>query len=774
MKLTPRLPAMFCASLVLGAALLLSLAAVSARADSLGPVHVFKERILVLQGAIERAALTSSDLVYPEVAMVRRGGGLHATIWPRDPWTGEPMSPGTRIGHYTYTRATDGRSYSLTGHYRDGDFIVRGAIPQALLDARLSVATLTGLLDTARADLATAQDDLAQTLIRLADMTDQLDVFRDAQTREGVLQIKRLVEAFAFERNGSALPWLEQVTEGMIAPGPVSDPAKAWPRDPFHPGSPMTQGTAPGQFTYEGDDRGGSFVLTYTLHGHLSDGSDYVLARGSLWPEPAGPPPDPPPVDDVATKDELTIANGRLLQLYLDHYAAAHDGLYPEGPDVDRFGALGDFLVDEEGREDIWPTNAFSGWDMVDSDSPGDFRYYASDDRRWCTLYAVMSDSSTKNLEADTRVTWTRMFEAENAERDERTRLGAMTIQAYIEYWAECHDGRYPEEYQVGAAQELGTWLTSWPDNPWESPGTAMVDSETQLGDYDYGDFDYSVEDAGTGVPGDYSLVAHLSTGDVDLRAGAETSLQKVFDARTAERDALTKLGGIAIQQGIELYALTNAGLYPEEYDVAANGAVGMLMPYWPHNPWNPVTDMTEGDDGPAGSFDYEPLVDGSGRRTGYRLTVWLGGDIGFDVYDGEHGTVWGDSQGSHPWMLSSVRRAATFPLALQGAGTIAEYVEQWATEHGGVYPAVGQVSRTGAVGQVHGFWPLNYVNSGPMAPTDGLSGRGDFGNYRYSVATDGMSYTLTVYGEDSSGDSIALTTIDSASRDIWGPGLGW
>ena len=47
---------------------------------------------------------------YPTRAMVKKGGGLTAPIWPANPWTGKIMGPGSARGTYTYTPSTDGTS----------------------------------------------------------------------------------------------------------------------------------------------------------------------------------------------------------------------------------------------------------------------------------------------------------------------------------------------------------------------------------------------------------------------------------------------------------------------------------------------------------------------------------------------------------------------------------------------------------------------------------------------------------------------------------------
>jgi hypothetical protein len=55
----------------------------------------------------------------PDSAFVRWAMSLvPAWSWPRNPFTGQPMSDGTSPGDFTYT--ADGRSWKLVGHQSDG------------------------------------------------------------------------------------------------------------------------------------------------------------------------------------------------------------------------------------------------------------------------------------------------------------------------------------------------------------------------------------------------------------------------------------------------------------------------------------------------------------------------------------------------------------------------------------------------------------------------------------------------------------------------------
>ena len=78
--------------------------------------------------------------VYPAAAVVRKGGGLTAPVWPVNPWTGAAMAPGKARGTYTYTVSAKGDGYTLTGHLSSGSYTVTGGTPGWLADERARAA----------------------------------------------------------------------------------------------------------------------------------------------------------------------------------------------------------------------------------------------------------------------------------------------------------------------------------------------------------------------------------------------------------------------------------------------------------------------------------------------------------------------------------------------------------------------------------------------------------------------------------------------------------
>jgi hypothetical protein len=47
--------------------------------------------------------------------------GAYVTPWPVNPWTNQPMHPGSDVGDYAY-EALGGLGYSLVGHLSDGEY----------------------------------------------------------------------------------------------------------------------------------------------------------------------------------------------------------------------------------------------------------------------------------------------------------------------------------------------------------------------------------------------------------------------------------------------------------------------------------------------------------------------------------------------------------------------------------------------------------------------------------------------------------------------------
>ena len=200
--------------------------------------NLMKTSVLALQGAVEKMG-AAKMYVYPVANVVSPRGGLHIRFWPRNPWSGRRITPGTTRGHYTYVRAEDRRSYVLTGYLSRGrTFVVKGKMAYTPMLAY------------------------------------------DHRGWEGLNLIYEYVREWSLAHNG-ALPSADQVKRY----GPVGElrETRIWPSNPWDHGA-MEQRDDRGSFAYErSDDGGGSFTLI--LHQALKP--DYIL-RGAAVTARAG------------------------------------------------------------------------------------------------------------------------------------------------------------------------------------------------------------------------------------------------------------------------------------------------------------------------------------------------------------------------------------------------------------------------------------------------------------------------------------------------------
>ena len=207
-----------------------SLSASAVPTTTVSEARLMRERILILQGYIETHAL-EHFYVYPTIGAVREGGALKAPLWPADPWTGAAMRPGASPGHYTYSVANDRRSYRLVGHLPDGEFEVKGSMPDSALTA-----------------------------------------YRHRE-QEGLTLIRQYVVEWARQHDGLYPPARQVSREGGVGALRVG----FWPSNPWNHG-PMIQSSAVGDFSYEvAADR-----TSCRLALHTSPTSDWTLDCGPL------------------------------------------------------------------------------------------------------------------------------------------------------------------------------------------------------------------------------------------------------------------------------------------------------------------------------------------------------------------------------------------------------------------------------------------------------------------------------------------------------------
>jgi hypothetical protein len=197
----------------------------AARAADSGRVYLLRERLHLLMGYIERYA-NERYSYYPRAGMVRRGGGLSAPLWPRNPWTGGPMAPGSGAGSYTYTVTTRMLSCTLVGHHPGGTIVVRRAIPY----------------------------------------TRKMQ--NDHRSRECLYLIQQYIERWAKEHGG-----LYPQPSAVAADGAVGsqDGAGCWPHNPWSH-LPMARSGAWGDFSYRvaADQSHYSIIVHYSRGGTLT------------------------------------------------------------------------------------------------------------------------------------------------------------------------------------------------------------------------------------------------------------------------------------------------------------------------------------------------------------------------------------------------------------------------------------------------------------------------------------------------------------------------
>ena len=65
---------------------------------------------------------TNNNNLYPTPVDVSETGGVATYVnpWPTNPYTGQPMKPGTQPGDYTYEQLNGGAGYKLTGYISKG------------------------------------------------------------------------------------------------------------------------------------------------------------------------------------------------------------------------------------------------------------------------------------------------------------------------------------------------------------------------------------------------------------------------------------------------------------------------------------------------------------------------------------------------------------------------------------------------------------------------------------------------------------------------------
>lgn len=280
--------------------LLLVLCAAGATAPPAAPATshtvLLRERLLLLQGYLERFA-NAHYSAYPAPGALRKGGGVPAPVWPRNPWTGAAMRPGSGVGDFTYTRTPDRLSYRLVGYYPGGSIVLRRSVPY----------------------------------------TRKMQ--NDHRTREQVDFIRQLVQQWALAHKGRYPPVGEVAADGSV--GELTG-YRYWPHNVWTH-KPIAISSRWGDYSYTVNDARDRF----TLIAHFSRGGTVKLggsAAASPWHTAL-----------VALQDEIATRNGEILEGYVREWGLLHGGVPPTveelAPDGPVAAARGVWPVDPFGGE---------------------------------------------------------------------------------------------------------------------------------------------------------------------------------------------------------------------------------------------------------------------------------------------------------------------------------------------------------------------------------------------------------------------------------------
>ena len=178
-------------------------------------------------------------LVFPDKAMVKKGGGLEdaTRIWPSNPWTGRLMGPGTSRGTYTYTLRNGGTAYTLTMHLSSGNYAFKTGVPKWL----------------------TTERDTAST--------------------QNLLLLQRYLDAYRMAHG-------DYPETGSLTPDTFPSPIYVWPTNPWT-GAAMAAGAGLGDFSYARLSSS-SFTLKVKLQSRWSDVFGPVSVVTQLTTTPGG------------------------------------------------------------------------------------------------------------------------------------------------------------------------------------------------------------------------------------------------------------------------------------------------------------------------------------------------------------------------------------------------------------------------------------------------------------------------------------------------------
>ena len=238
----------------------------------------------VVKGYIEHWGMLYNGTA-PAAAEVSKSGGVGQlfTYWPTNPFTGQPMAPGTDPGEFAYSAGAGG-AYSLSAHTSQTSPVdLDGTIPQQLRTA----------IEKLRCDL----------------------------TNANIWKIQNAVDRYALDNNEVAPPQADQATLGMYL-----DP---WPANPWSPGSPMAPSATSGNYLYAVNP----IDFTYTITAYISANAPGDVVDGQWYSRMLG-------LRD-RLKNMTCQAAAQTLRDYVEEWKATHAGTPPTLAQMTTTGAVG-------------------------------------------------------------------------------------------------------------------------------------------------------------------------------------------------------------------------------------------------------------------------------------------------------------------------------------------------------------------------------------------------------------------------------------------------
>jgi hypothetical protein len=232
--------------------------------------ELLRERLLLLQGYLERYANVHYSY-YPARGALHKGGPIPAPVWPRNPWTGTAMRPGSGAGDFTYTPAANLLSYRLVGHYPGGSIVLRRSVPS----------------------------------------TRKMQ--NDHRTREQVDFVRQLVQEWAWAHKGRYPPVGEVGVDGSVG---RQTSFRYWPHNVWTH-QPIAVSSHWGDFSYRVSDARDRFSLVahFSRGGTATLGGDYAT---SVWR-----------IALLSLQDEIASRNGEILEGYVREWTLLHAGVLP-------------------------------------------------------------------------------------------------------------------------------------------------------------------------------------------------------------------------------------------------------------------------------------------------------------------------------------------------------------------------------------------------------------------------------------------------------------